>query len=378
MLVMKGAGHYTARVFCTLEPYNRAMRQWLLRHAWLVVPLGFAAFLLPSWFARAWLPLPSPVQTATPLSQLDLLDARFSAGLELAAADPLAAVPILQDVAFSASPHADAARGLWQAIQAARLADDPAYTLTASGRGLAAIGEWRLARQALLRAVELAPNYAEAWAYLGEAQQQNGEDGLPALLRAVELDPRSISARLFTALYWQRHEDFVEADQNFAVAARLSPSDPFIQIQWGQNYVLKGEASKAQEHFEKALELAPKDPVVWRTLAAFCVQTELFVAEIGLPSAQQLVTAFPEDVDALVLNARAYSLIGQTATAATFFNLALEQDSLSVHAHLYYGIFLLAHGDIPGAKLHLDQVLALAPNSPEADLAAYWLEQTSH
>ncbi len=375
---MKGAGHYTARVFSTFEPYNRGMRRWLLRHAWLIIPLGLAIFILPNWIMRAWLPLPGSLPTPTAAPTLSPFENIFEQGLELAASDPLAAAPLLQEVAFSNSPHADAARSLWQAIQAARLANDPAYTLTASGQALAALGEWGLARLALLRAVELAPEYAEAWAYLGEAQQQNGEEGLPALLRAVELDPRSISARLFTALYWQRHGDFIEADQNLAVAARFSPLDPMIQIQWGQNSVLKGDAPEALEHFQKALELAPEDPIVWRALANYSIQTELYVAEVGLPSAQRLVTAFPKDVDALVLNARAYALLDKAATADVFFNLALEQDPQFAPAHLYYAIFLLATGDAETASLHFNQVLALAPDSAEAELAAYWLEQTSH
>lgn len=375
---MNCAGHYTARVFSTLEPYNRRMRRWLLRHVWFVIPLALAIFFLPNWIMRAWLPLPGSLPTPTAAPTLSPFETTFEQGLELAASDPLAAVPLLQEVAFSASPRADAARSLVQAIQAARLANDPAYTLTASGQALAAIGEWRLARLALLRAVELAPNYAEAWAYLGEAQQQNGEYGLPALLRAVELDPRSISARLFTAFYWQRHGDFVEADQNLAVASRLSPLDPMIRIQWGQNSVLKGDAPEALEHFQKALDLSPQNPIVWRALANYSVQTELYVAEVGLPSAQRLVTAFPKDVEALVLNARAYALVDKPATADVFFNLALEQDSQFAPAHLYYGIFLLANGDAETARLHFNQVLALVPESAEAELAAYWLEQTSH
>jgi len=376
--VVKGAGHYTARVFSTLEPYNRGMRRWLMRHAWLVIPLGLAIFVLPNWIMRAWLPLPGSLPTPTPAPTLSPFESIFKQGLELAASDPLAAAPLLQEVAFSASSHADAARSVWQAIQAARLANDPAYTLTASGQALAAIGEWRLARLALLRAVELAPDYAEAWAYLGEAQQHNGEDGLPALLRAVELDPRSISARLFTALYWQRQGDFTEADQNLAVAAQLSPQDPMIQIQWGQNSVLKGDSPEALEHFQMALDLAPEDPAVWRALANYSVQSELYLAEVGLPNAQRLITGFPKDIQAIVLNARAYALLGRPSTAAVFFRLAIKLDPEFVPAHLYYAIFLLANGDTQLARLHFNQVLALAPDGPEAQLAAYWLEQTSH
>lgn len=375
---MKGAGHYTARVFSIIEPYNRGMRRWLLRHAWLVIPLGLAIFILPNWIMRVWLPLPGSLPTPTAAPTLAPFESTFEQGLELAASDPLAAAPLLQEVAFSESPHADAARSLWQAIQAARLANDPAYTLTATGQALAALGEWRLARLGLLRAVELAPDYAEAWAYLGEAQQHNDEDGLPALRRAVELDPRSISAHLFTALYWQRQGDFFQASQNLAVAASLSPLDAMIQIQWGQNSVLKGEGPEALAHFQKAYELGSEDPLVWRALANYSVQTELYVAEVGLPSAERLMMNFPGDVDTLVLNARLHALLGEVEIADALFVAAIEKDPGFVPAHLYYAIFLLATGDTEAARLHFNQVLLLAPQGPQAELAAYWLAQISH
>ena len=157
-------------------------------------------------------PIQGGLPAATSQPTLDPRQNSYEQGLALAASDPLAALPLLEGLMFSDFSAAESARILAQAIQGARLADDPAYLYTASGQALAAIGEWRLARQALLHAVQLAPDYAEAWAYLGEAQYQNGEDGYPALKRALELNPDSMSVQLFNALFWQRHNDFLQAN----------------------------------------------------------------------------------------------------------------------------------------------------------------------
>lgn len=352
------------------------MLRSLARRAWLIIPLALLIFALPTWWMRAWLPRAGNLPTPTAVPTVAPLDVIFSRALQLAATDPLAALPLLRDVAFSENSQAEAAHTIWQAIQAARLANDAGYTLTASGRALAAIGEWELARQAFVKAIELDPDYAEAWAYWGEAQQHNGEDGLPALQRAQELDPDSISVRLFLGLYWQRQGDFGQADQNFEIAAAQSPNDPMIQILWGQNSVLAG--SGALPHFQRALELAPDDPQVWRTLAAYSVETELYVAQIGLPSAQRLLFADPDDVAAITLYARACALLNQTELARLSFKRAIQVDAGYAPAHLYYGIFLLAKGEVGEARTQLNEVIALVPASRDAELAGYWLEQISH
>jgi uncharacterized protein HemY len=120
----------------------------------------------------------SPTPTANPTSVS--LDAAYQQGLQLVIDEPLASFPLLQQVAFSSSVQAESARTLVQAIESGRLEDDPAYMFTRVGQALAAINEWRLAQQALLQAVEQNPEYAEAWAFLGEAQFQNGEDSFAA------------------------------------------------------------------------------------------------------------------------------------------------------------------------------------------------------
>jgi tetratricopeptide (TPR) repeat protein len=350
----------------------------LAKRIWLLLPLAALVFALPTWWMRTWLPrqgaFPTPEATATLAAE----DAIYAQALELAASDPLAALPLLNELAFSANPHAEAARDLWNGIQAGRTAEDEAYLFTASGQALAAAGEWDYARRAFLQAVELEPEYDEAWAFLGEALQQTGQDGLPALLRAMRLDQASISVRLFSALYWQRQGDYKQAELNLKIAALHSPQDPFLQIQLGQNAVMAGEGPEALEYFQDALALAPEDAETLIALATYSVETELYVEEVGLPSARRLLLQLPQDAFVLLLNARALALLGDTDSADAFFQRTLQVDETLVAGHLYYGIFLLADGQPEPARFHFDRVVFLAPESEEANLAAYWLEQISH
>jgi tetratricopeptide (TPR) repeat protein len=287
-------------------------------------------------------------------------------------------LPALQDISFTGNANATSARRLAAAIQGARLADDEAYLFIASGQALASFGEWELARVAFFRAVAIAPDYAEAWAYLSEAQQQLGEDGLPALTRAIDLNAESLGVQLFAALYWQRQNDFDQANLHFHIASLLAPNDPSVQIHWGQNAVLAGNVVEAQEHFQQAVELAPDNLVVWRALAEYSLDTEIIVEELGLPAAQHLLKAFPRDSVALTFMGRAHALLEDEETARYYFERAILFGPSDASAHLHYALFLLSLGDVDHARVFLDQVIALAPGTAEAELASHWLGQTSH
>ena len=358
-------------------PYNSRVSRVIIRRAGIGLLIGLALLLVPNSYWRRLAPVEGPLPTSTGQLGLYGRQVRYERGLALAASDPLAALPSLEDLMFSDFHAAESARTVVQAIQAARLADDPAYLYTASGQALASIGEWRLAREAFLQAVQLEPGYAEAWAYLGEAQAQNGEDGFPALKRALDLNPDSISVQLFNALYWQRHNDFEQANLHYYVATTLDPENPALYIQWGKSAMLAGEPVEARELFEQAAALTPEDPQVWRALAEYSVESELFVEELGIPAASKLVTTDPADAEGFVLLGRAYALLGRVDTSRVFLEKAVELEPSNPKGHFYLAIFLVAEGETARALFHLNQVIALAPGSLEAVQASELIIQYS-
>lgn len=350
------------------------------RKLWLLLPLAVLVFALPTWWMRTWLPRQGGIPTPTASVAPSPFEDTYRRAVELAASEPLDALPLLSELINS--PYASAALTIRQGIQGGRLSGDRAYLLTATGQSLAAVGEWAAARQAFLAAVEANPDYAEAWAYLGEALQKNGQDGLQALQKAEQLDPNSLSVRLFLALYWQRQNDFERAEQNLRVAALQHPENPLVQIQLAENAVLKGDTAGALPFLQRALDLVPNDPAIWRAVAAYSVESALYIEEIGLPTLERLLGQAAQQppaqqADYLVLNGRALALLRRDAEAETYFVRALQADENHVSAHLYYGIFLLAAQRLDEARQHLNTVLALQPSGPQASLAAHWLEQIS-
>ncbi len=354
------------------------MTRFLISHAWMGVLAGLLLLLVvPNALLRKLSPVQGAIPTLTPQPTADTLGQSFQHGLQLAATDPAEALPLLQQVMFSDHPDAEKARTLARGIQTGQLDDDPAYLYTATGRSLAAIGEWELARTALLQAVQLDPQYAEAWAYLGEAQYQTGEDSQASLEHALELNPDSMAAQLFNALYWQRKGDFDQATLHYYVAAQLDPENPSIYVQWGQEAMLAGDPINAKEHFENAAKLTPDDPQVWVLLAQFSVDSELYVEELGIPAAQKALQISGPTSQILVLLGRASASLGYPLSAEVFLNHALDMDADYVPAHLYLGLFLLGRERTSEALGHFNRVIALAPDSAEARWATDLIVQYS-
>lgn len=353
------------------------MTRFLIKRAWIGLLIAAALLLLPNALIGRLVPIAGGVPTPTLAPTPDPRDDAWAQALALAGSDPLAALPYLDEVAFSDHLNAEEARVLAQGISAGRVVDDEAYLFTATGQALGAIGEWALARDALLLAVQLDPEYAEAWAYLGEAQFQNGQDSFEALQHALELNPNSLAVQLFNALYWQRQEDFEQASLHFYVAAQLAPEDPSIQIQWGQNSILSGDPVGASEHFEAAAALTPEDPAVWKAMARYSIDTEVLVAELGFPAALQLVGENPADKEALVLLGRAHLLMGNDHSGVGFLERALELDAEYAPAHLHLGIYLIDQQRKEEALSHLNAVIAFAPGTAEAEWARELIVQMS-
>ena len=103
--------------------------------------------------------------------------AHYRLGLLLTLTDPDAALSELI-TASQLDPQLDpAVEALRSALNQASLSDSASDQSVLIGRGLGLVQEWELARVAFDSAVEADKGNAEAWAWLGEAKQQTGQDG---------------------------------------------------------------------------------------------------------------------------------------------------------------------------------------------------------
>jgi tetratricopeptide (TPR) repeat protein len=295
--------------------------------------------------------------------------ALYQLGLVLAATQPGQALPVLtQAVQFDPS-LAPAVEQIRTAINTGTASGNAAYTLLNSGRALGNLDQWDLAAEAFRQAIQLQPGYADAHAFLGEALQRLGQDGLPELQKALNLDPSSVLVQALQAVYWMRNGKPEMALVYLHAAADQEPTNPAWQAQLGDALVQMGDITGALSYYQRATQIAPQNSVYWRLLASFCVQYELNLSDVGLPAARQAVALAPEDPDALDVMGQLLYLQGDNDNALRFLQRAIKQDAQYAPAHLHLGLVYLQQGKMDLAYEEWSKAQSMAGEGPVGDQA---------
>jgi tetratricopeptide (TPR) repeat protein len=311
--------------------------------------------------------------------QPDNANWQYQLGLIWAATYPEEALPYLSRASELDPALGEQTSRLAQNIRIARLKDDPAYSLLEAGRALGAMNEWLLATEAFRRAAQARPDYAEAWAYLGEALQQlpetqSGGEGLTELEHALQLDPKSLSAHLFLSMYWQRQGQLDQALAYLEKATAVYPNHPALQTEMGHILALQGDLEAAEGAYKKATELAPLDPVYYRLLAAFSLENNYQLSQTGLPAARRALLLSPNDPASLDILGQVLLELGDVASAKRFIERAILQQPEYAPALLHLGLIYVDEGNRQAAYEKFHQALSLAPGTITADQAQRLLD----
>jgi tetratricopeptide (TPR) repeat protein len=304
-------------------------------------------------------------------------DLEYQLGLLLATQNPESALPYLERAAELNPEMNSTIDMIRQSIRSARYADDPVYSLMSSGRALAAINQWELSAEAFRQAILAKPNYAEAWAYLGEARQhletdlaskENSQDGFSEIQTALELDPESLSAHSFLALYWERQDRYDLALDAMQQAADLDPNNALLHSELARIKAASGDLEDAYDSYLKAVELAPNDPTYQRKLVNFSLTYDFQTEEIALPIARRLVIS--DDQNPLNLDLMGQVLInqGDLNNAERFLERALKFDPDYGPAHLHMGLIYVLKSNYENAYEELNLAISLSsgPDDPTA------------
>ncbi|HEX6304606.1 MAG TPA: tetratricopeptide repeat protein [Anaerolineales bacterium] len=324
------------------------------------------------------------IQNLQKLSELQPANAQviYQIGLLHAARDPEQAINYLTR-ALEIDPGLEAAiQPLRRSLRTARLSNNRAYSLLISGRELAAMQAWDLAEEAFRQATTIQPDYAEAWAFLAEARQHQSADDYANELTwenletALRLDPNSVAVNSLTGLYWQRRDRYDLALVYLHAAVEADPDNPTLHIELGNTLTQLGQITTAQKYYQAAVEMSPGDPLYWRALAAFSVNFELEVREVGLPAARQAVVLAPDDPASLDVMGRVFMLLDDPLSARRFLHRALLNDPGYAPARLHLGLLYLIEGDTPAAREQIALAHSLAlPGTPTADQANRLLQR---
>jgi len=314
--------------------------------------------------------------------------AQYQLGLLLAAQVPQAALPHLAKAADLDAQYAKSVSNLRRAISGAQIADDLAYTLLSSGRALASIDEWRLAAEAFRNAILNDPGYAEAWAYLGEARQHllvpedgnlapGGSDGLIEIETAIDLDPNSVAAQTFLALYWLRRQEYLPALEAIQRSIALAPDHPVLIAQLAEIQAASGDIQGAYQTYQQAAALAPYDPDYQRQILRFSLDYNFQVEQIALPIARQRLVEDPHSAIDLDLMSQVLIHLGDLLNAERFITRALQIDPEFSPAYLHLGLIYLLKDEPQIARFYLEKARDLQPNTPTAVQAERLLESVA-
>ena len=302
-------------------------------------------------------------------------EAHYQLGLLLAATSPEEALPeLMQAAQFDSSLDAPV-QTLRTALNAGSISDDRAYQLLLAGRALGALGEWDLAGEAFRNAVAARATYAEAWAWLGEAEQQLGQDGSEAMARALAYNPNSAMVQGLYGLYFQRQGQPAEAVAAFQKAVDLEPDDAVWQMALGSAYEQTGDLAHAVNDYLRAVQLAPADVSTWRGLANFCLRNQADQVEYGLPAAFHLLELAPDDWRSYDIAGQMLQGTGALVGAELVLKKALQMAPLEAAPALHLGLLYLQTGRDAAARTYLLNAQTLDPRGPYGAQAQRLLER---
>lgn len=264
--------------------------------------------------------------------------------------------------------------------------------------------EFERAAEFYVEYLKAKPQQAEIYQRLGLVYYLASRfgDAIPALRRAMELDPQLWGSALFLGICLYRTGQFQAALAPLRHALKLKPELPEGLFWLGSALFALGQIDEAVSHLEKIPSESPLSAEAGSLLVqAYRRDAELYYQRIedldpdsyrahqlqaeSLAWKDRDVEAIAEFRKALERNPRlegVYRAIGDLywkqgslEAARKAYESELRLTPLDEEAHLRLGQYWLAKGQLDQAARHLESVLMVSPNSSEAhrDLAQVWL-----
>jgi tetratricopeptide (TPR) repeat protein len=291
----------------------------------------------------------------------DQTEAHYFLGLLLVGGDAQAAQTHLAQVAKTDSPLQARARELLAALE--RIAPLQDVAARAGELGLAYIRQrvWRLAADQMSHLVELAPDNAEACAYLGYALYQLGEyeTAEQTLQKALQLDGESAQTHHFLGMFYLNRGWIYSAVEALGKAYALDSGNPAIAADIAQAYMDAGAYEEAESWYEEVAELAPQDGRYALLQAAFHIDQVYHVRDRGLPVAKRAIALLPDEAVAHDLYGWGLFLSGDVPQARAALEKALSLDATRATTHYHLAQVYARLGDISRARAHYERVIDL-------------------
>ncbi len=164
-----------------------------------------------------------------------------------------------------------AARALQEARTAVAAAPADADDRYAEGLACEAGGIYEDARRAFAKAVELRPDFVDAWQELGASQAQLGAttEAIASFVKAMSLDPTRARLGIPVGDLLVKQKRFAEAVSAYKDAIAKDPALVQANYLIGRALDEMGKGREAARYYEKAIAADPKSPLPHRYLGYY-------------------------------------------------------------------------------------------------------------
>jgi adenylate cyclase len=240
------------------------------------------------------------------------------------------------------------------------------------------------------RALELDPDYPQAWALMGLAQANlchgfadDGviDDGSAAAERALALDPLIAEAHLPKAWRLAEQGRHDEANAEIAIALELNPESWEVNKEAARLFYRQRRLDEAARHLEKATEVMKADYHGLGMLFAYYngqddLEGARRTAQRTIEQVEKVLTTNPDNGAALAFGAMSLATLGNLDRARDWIerSLLVDPDNLQMRYNLAWGMNKIF--DDPETAIALLQpvmenaganIIRLAANDPNLD-----------
>jgi len=202
-----------------------------------------------------------------------------------------------------------------------------------------------------------------------------GEDGYPALSKALQLNAQSDIVNGLMAVYYRRQQKYDLAITYLYKAVENNPNESTWQIEIGNTLALQGDLADALIHLQVATLMEPDNWVPWQSLATFCINYNYYVREVGLDAARRALLLVPGSPALLDIMGSAYYSLGDLDNAERFYRQAQEAAPNQAEILYHLGQLYLQKGERSQAINYLQQAAEKATDSRIRDNANLLIQQ---
>jgi adenylate cyclase len=216
-----------------------------------------------------------------------------------------------------------------------------------------------------IRATEIDPDYARAWALMALGQLalrfvhgRSGDDGLAAAERALTLDSNLAEAHAVKARILSQYGRHDEASAEIEIALRLDPESYEVNRSAAYLRFRQHRLEDAIRYYEKAMTLMETDLNSGGMLgtcytAVGNAHAALRVAQITLSRTEKILAQDRNNAAAMAYGANALAVLGESERAKDWIGRALLIDPDNMNARYNFACGLTTHLKDKNAALEL-------------------------